>query len=659
MSSQISKRNKLSPEEKMRLDSAVDWILDPNSINPNTGKASTAGEACDRYQLDVRRRTTIHMRVKVARERGQAVKNGGQNQMLSDVHEKIVCEYITKLSSPGQLGATKQLTYKTISYLLSQESPPRDPPSTSWFSKWWKNRKDDLGLHVIKTKPMAQTRLESHTDRSIRVWFIDNRKWCRILNIKKSKRVWNMDETGARIRCPTGETVVVPAHVHELYTGSPENGLSITVIKTISTGGNYQPPFIILPGEKLMDNWCHENVENDTWATTSPTGYISSQAMLEYLKYFVKFSDSGPNKPWAIHIYLQIFPSHGTHALQPLDVGIFRKWKHQQNRYINMAIRQYDFKYSLSSFFRNVSEFRKHALKSIPSKIIFSKPGIWPISFKKALRSRARYMGQIRRQNEKAQPQRIGKRKEVEAELDEPELPRQLEHLHPRPTTNFEAAKIIEEICKCDTLEPPSSPGTYKESLSIAHDLLIKADLQADTLQNYESAMMAERQCQTSTRKSVHKGGGINVGQWKTKIESRNAKREYLKTLGTSPPCPIIMKTFREPDKDETCRTVDEVASLLPPPDLQQTLNILKEDIELRWGYIDMTGEIEDIQIVTGTMYPNPVDSPVESECEGDDLNQGHLSDDGESVVSSIASSFRSYSSIDFAADYIELINDL
>ena len=173
MSSQISKRNKLSPEEKMRLDSAVEWILDPNSINPNTGKAPTAGEACDRYQLDARRRTTIHMRVKVARKRGQAVKNGGQNRMLSDVHEKIVCEYITKLSSPGQLGATKQLIYKTISYLLSQESPPKDPPSTSWFSKWWKNRRDDLGLHVIKTKPMAQTRLESHTDRSIREWFID------------------------------------------------------------------------------------------------------------------------------------------------------------------------------------------------------------------------------------------------------------------------------------------------------------------------------------------------------------------------------------------------------------------------------------------------------------------------------------------------------
>ena len=162
-----------------------------------------------------------------------------------------------------------------------------------------------------------------------------------------------MDETGARIGCPTGEAVVVPAHVHELYTGSPDNRLSITVIETISAGGNYQPPFIILPGEKLMDNWCHENVENDTWVTTSPTGYISSQAMLEYLKHFVKFSDSGPNKPWTMllmdghkchyheefvlkteenHIHLQIFPSHETHALQPLDFGIFRQWKHQQNR---------------------------------------------------------------------------------------------------------------------------------------------------------------------------------------------------------------------------------------------------------------------------------------------------------------------------------------
>ena len=161
-----------------------------------------------------------------------------------------------------------------------------------------------------------------------------------------------MDETGARIGCPSGEVVMVPKCVKELYTSSPENRVSITVIETINAAGNYQPPFIILPGQKLMDNWAHPNLEDNAWVTTSPTGYISNEAMLEYLDHFIKFSDSGTGKPWSMllldghkchysneflikaeknNIHLQVFPSHETHALQPLDVGIFRQWLRERD----------------------------------------------------------------------------------------------------------------------------------------------------------------------------------------------------------------------------------------------------------------------------------------------------------------------------------------
>lgn len=119
------------------------------------------------------------------------------------------------------------------------------------------------------------------------------------------------------------------------------------------------------------------------------------------------------------------------------------------------------------------------------------------------------------------------------------------------------------------------------------------------------------------------------------------------------------MEAFREPDKSKTCRTVEDVASLLSLSYLQQTFSFLKEDIELRWSYIDMTDEIEDIKIVTGTKYPNPIASPVESEYEGDDFNQGHLLDDGESDTSSVASSIRSGFQINIIEDYVELINDI
>jgi hypothetical protein len=67
--------------------------------------------------------------------------------------------------------------------------------------------------------------------------------------------VLNMDELGARVRCPGGASIVVPTEVKELYTSSPENRKSVTIIETIITDRREPlPPFIITPGKKIMVN---------------------------------------------------------------------------------------------------------------------------------------------------------------------------------------------------------------------------------------------------------------------------------------------------------------------------------------------------------------------------------------------------------------------
>jgi hypothetical protein len=64
-----------------------------------------------------------------------------------------------------------------------------------------------------------------------------------------------MDESGARVGCPGGEHIIVPVEVKELYTASPENRKSVTVIETaIADGREPLPPFVIAPGQKIMDN---------------------------------------------------------------------------------------------------------------------------------------------------------------------------------------------------------------------------------------------------------------------------------------------------------------------------------------------------------------------------------------------------------------------
>jgi hypothetical protein len=64
-----------------------------------------------------------------------------------------------------------------------------------------------------------------------------------------------MDESGIRIGCPKGEKIIVPIDVKELYSASPENRKSVTLIETISADRKKPiPPFIIAPGAKIIEN---------------------------------------------------------------------------------------------------------------------------------------------------------------------------------------------------------------------------------------------------------------------------------------------------------------------------------------------------------------------------------------------------------------------
>jgi len=61
-----------------------------------------------------------------------------------------------------------------------------------------------------------------------------------------------MDEKGARICMPAGEEVVVPLGVKEIYTGIPENHISVTIMESISADRKAIPPVIIVKGVIIM-----------------------------------------------------------------------------------------------------------------------------------------------------------------------------------------------------------------------------------------------------------------------------------------------------------------------------------------------------------------------------------------------------------------------
>jgi hypothetical protein len=257
-----------------------------------------------------------------------------------------------------------------------------------------------------------------------------------------------MDESGARVGVLKWEEVVLPIEQKEIYTASPENRKSITIIETVSADGRQPiPPAIICPGQRFIESWFHENLQGEELLMLSPTGYTNESLALDWLQHFIKYSSAGPEKPWKLllldgqrshesptfilnclanNIEIMEYPSHMTHILQPLDVGIFQHWKHWHQKAIMTALRSFDVEYSISSFFRDLTAIRTKTFKPRTIKHAFRDSGMWPVSFKVAQTAMRKF-----------------KKKEKEAE---PSLP-----LLPRPINSYFDAQIALQVLPSQT----------------------------------------------------------------------------------------------------------------------------------------------------------------------------------------------------------------
>jgi hypothetical protein len=109
-----------------------------------------------------------------------------------------------------------------------------------------------------------------------------------------------MDEKGARIYIPAGKEVIVPIRIKKIYTGIPENRISLIIIEYISANSKAIPPVVIIPGVIIIVSWFYENMTGHKVIIVSPTGYINEGIYMVWLDHFIKHNDYRPNKEWHI-----------------------------------------------------------------------------------------------------------------------------------------------------------------------------------------------------------------------------------------------------------------------------------------------------------------------------------------------------------------------
>jgi hypothetical protein len=74
---------------------------------------------------------------------------------------------------------------------------------------------------------------------------------------------------------PASEEVIVPIGIKEIYTGIPENRMSLTIIESISTDSKAILLVVIVPRVMIMVSWFHENITGHEVIIVSPTRYTN------------------------------------------------------------------------------------------------------------------------------------------------------------------------------------------------------------------------------------------------------------------------------------------------------------------------------------------------------------------------------------------------
>ena len=112
----------------------------------------------------------------------------------------------------------------------------------------------------------------------------------------------------------------------------------------MSASGKVTPPVLIISAKTHMDSWYNEGLYGTELILLSESGYTNDQLAMKWLQHFILHTESSKTSTFKVllmdshtshrtpeftllaseyNIHLYAFPSHLTHILQPLDVGIF------------------------------------------------------------------------------------------------------------------------------------------------------------------------------------------------------------------------------------------------------------------------------------------------------------------------------------------------
>ncbi|KAJ6248322.1 tigger transposable element derived 5 [Anaeramoeba flamelloides] len=341
-------------------------------------------------------------RAKKAIALGRVVGHNGRPYILNVSEEEYVVQRLKILSLIGwapTLDETIDIANEIVMSWFNIDPNIKRPliVSKNWVRKFAKRNK----LKITKSTPIEYKRIMVN-EEIVKDFFITLKGLCEEKEYK-SKLIFKMDETSLQISKSSTYSVISPEVKKKSYRAKLPTKRHLSAVCTISAWGNCLKTLYLLPQKSLNKSVFEKtNLSNYAYAT-SPRGFITKDLFYEWVRCVfipeveaIREFNKLPKDEWAllvldghnsranlaaIHLLQQhyvdciVIPSHSSHLLQPLDVGIFK--------YFKTELRRQQSKKKRKNFFLLVDHCLNYATSTMHCVDAFADAGIYPLKLLK------------------------------------------------------------------------------------------------------------------------------------------------------------------------------------------------------------------------------------------------------------------------------------
>jgi DDE superfamily endonuclease len=363
----------------------------------------------------------------------------GRPRALTNEEDEALVAFVLWLQRGG-FPATKSQLVGAANDLRRRRDPEIGDLGKMWYSRWLLDHPEVQKTHIKAIKKSRKS-FEASNVENLMTFFDNLKNIINDYRIGASE-CWNEDECGIRLGCLRERIqVLVVRTTRSQRPGvlDPSNRESSTLIGTVNAAGDSIPPWLIFKTFPT-EAWAEVDADSSIHFARSETGFSNSQITLEWLHHFNLWSwrksaqaqRSGqtlegwfgcnvwlrdPATPWAppfdlppvqrpkeekiyrllvidgftghttldfieycikFDIIVAVFPSHSTHILQPLDVGVFQPLKNSHQKFLRKSLFEGNLGFSRMDFIASFQAiydegFTRHNIISG-----FEKTGIFP-----------------------------------------------------------------------------------------------------------------------------------------------------------------------------------------------------------------------------------------------------------------------------------------